>query len=250
MASSQHSKVAFVSGASSGIGLATAEALIKRGYATVLSDRNEAAGRAAEARLSELGTCAFIASDVTDELAVSRAIEFTAKTYGRLDAAFNAAGIDGEKGATADCTTENWNRVIAINLTGVWNCMRYQIPLMLQSGGGNIVNCSSVAGLVGAPYLPAYIASKHGVVGLTKAAALEYARQNIRVNAVCPAFIDTPLSRESLTPEHAEFLQNECPMGRFAQAEEVASMVLWLLGDECSFVTGQAMAIDGAWTTR
>lgn len=250
MTAAAQSKVAFVTGAGSGIGLATAEALIKRGYATVLVDRNEAAGRAVEAQLREYGKCAFVSCDVTDEKAVRHAVEFAIKTYGRLDAAFNAAGIDGDKGLTTECSTENWNRVIAINLTGVWNCLRFQIPQMLKTGGGAIVNCASVAGLVGAPYLPAYVAAKHGVVGLTKASALEYARQNIRINAICPAFIDTPLSRESLAPEHAAALMAECPIGRFAQAEEVASMVQWLLSDDCSFVTGQAIAIDGAWTAR
>jgi NAD(P)-dependent dehydrogenase (short-subunit alcohol dehydrogenase family) len=248
--SAQHNKVAFVTGAASGIALATAEALIKRGYATVLVDRNETAGYAAEARLREYGKCAFVAADVTDEHAVKNAVEFAIKTYDRLDVAFNAAGLDGAHAMTADCTTENWNRVIAVNLTGVWNCLRHQIPQMLKTGGGSIVNCASVAGIVGAPYLPAYVAAKHGVVGLTKASALEYARQGIRINAICPAFIDTPLSRESLTPEHAAALQAELPIGRFAQAEEVASMVQWLLSDDCSFVTGQAIAIDGAWTAR
>lgn len=249
-ASDAGGKVAFVSGGASGIGLATAEALIKRGYAVVIADRNDNAGREAEAALRKLGQCTFARCDVTDENTVRQAVDTAVKTYGRLDAAFNCAGIDGEYGATADCTTENWNRVIAVNLTGMFNCMRAQIPSMLKSGGGAIVNCSSVAGLVGAPNLPAYIAAKHGIVGLTKAAALEYARQGIRVNAVCPAFIDTPLSRESLTPEHAAALQAEVPIGRFADPSEVASMVLWLLGSDCSFVTGQAIAIDGAWTTR
>jgi NAD(P)-dependent dehydrogenase (short-subunit alcohol dehydrogenase family) len=246
----EQGKVAFVTGAGSGIGLATAEALIKRGYSTVLVDRNETAGRAAETGLREYGNCAFVGCDVTDEHAVKNAVDFAVKTYGRLDVAFNAAGLDGEHGTTTDCSTENWNRVISINLTGVWNCLRFQIPQMLKSGGGSIVNCASVAGLVGAPYLPAYVAAKHGVVGLTKASALEYARQGVRINAICPAFIDTPLSRESLTPEHTAALLAELPIGRLAQAEEVASMVQWLLSDDCSFVTGQAVAIDGAWTAR
>jgi NAD(P)-dependent dehydrogenase (short-subunit alcohol dehydrogenase family) len=250
MLTNAQKKVAFITGAGSGIGLATAEALIKRGYATVLVDRNETAGRAAEAQLREYGPCAFIGCDVTDENAVKNAVNFAVKTYGRLDAAFNAAGLDGDKCLTADCTTENWNRVIAINLTGVWNCLRLQIPQMLKNGGGSIVNCASVAGIVGAPYLAAYVAAKHGVVGLTKTSALEYARQGIRINAVCPAFIDTPLSRESLTPELAATLKAELPIGRFADASEVASMVQWLLSDDCSFVTGQAIAIDGAWTAR
>lgn len=250
MSDAHSRKVAFITGGASGIGLATAEVLLQDGYAVVLVDRNEAAGRAAETRLRELGKCSFVGCDVTDEGSVRKAVEFTVSTYGRLDAAFNAAGLDGDKVLTADCSTENWNRVIAINLTGVWNCMRHQIPQMLKTGGGSIVNCSSVAGIVGAPYLSAYVASKHGVVGLTKTAALEYSKLGIRVNAVCPAFIDTPLSRESLTPEHAAALLAELPIGRFAQAAEVATAVKFLLGTDSSFVTGQALAIDGAWTTR
>jgi NAD(P)-dependent dehydrogenase (short-subunit alcohol dehydrogenase family) len=250
MAEKHQNKVVFISGGASGIGLATAHVLVHEGYAAVLVDRNEKAGREVEAQLNRIGRCRFVAGDVTDEKAVCQAVELAVSTYGRLDAAFNAAGLDGDKGLTADCSTENWNRVLAINLTGVWNCMRFQIPQMLKAGGGSIVNCASVAGLVGAPYLSAYVASKHGVVGLTKAAALEYAKQGVRVNAVCPAFIDTPLSRESLTPEHAEILKNECPIGRFAQAEEVATAVKFLLGNDSSFVTGQSLAIDGAWTTR
>lgn len=243
-------KVAFITGGASGIGLATAEVLLQDGYAVVLVDRNQTAGRAAEALLRQKGECSFVGCDVTDESSVRKAVDFTVSAYGRLDAAFNAAGLDGDKVLTADCSTENWNRVIAINLTGVWNCMRYQIPQMLKTGGGSIVNCSSVAGIVGAPYLSAYVASKHGVVGLTRTAALEYSKLGIRVNAVCPAFIDTPLSRESLTPEHAAALLAELPIGRFAQAGEVATAVKFLLGNDSSFVTGQALAIDGAWTTR
>ena len=250
MADKQQSKVVFISGGASGIGLATAELLIRSGYAAVLADRNEKAGREVQAQLGHLGPCTFAPCDVTDENAVRDAVEVAVSSYGGLDAAFNAAGLDGEKGLAADCTMENWDRVIAINLTGVWNCMRFQIPQILKRGGGSIVNCSSVAGIVGAPYFAAYVASKHGVVGLTKAAALDYAKQGVRVNAVCPAFIDTPLSRESLTPQHAEMLKNECPIGRFAQAEEVATTVKFLLGDDSSFVTGQALAVDGAWTTR
>lgn len=250
MTDPQSKKVAFITGGASGIGLATAEVLLQAGYAAVLVDRNEAAGRTEEARLRQIGDCAFVGCDVTDENSVRKAVDFTVSTYGRLDAAFNAAGLDGDKVLTADCSTENWNRVIAINLTGVWNCMRYQIPQMLKTGGGSIVNCSSVAGIVGAPYLSAYVASKHGVVGLTKTAALEYSKLGIRVNAVCPAFIDTPLSRESLTPELATALMAELPIGRFAQSGEVATAVKFLLGSDSSFITGQALAVDGAWTTR
>lgn len=244
-------KTAFVTGASSGIGRAAASALVARGYATALVDRDEALGREVEAELGGQGECAFIRCDVTDDAAVQRAVAETVERYGRLDAAFNAAGIDGESGkATADCTIENWRRVMAIDLEGLWFCMRHQIRQMLQNGGGSIVNCASVAGLVGAPFVPAYVAAKHGVVGLTKAAAIEYARQGIAINAVCPGMVDTPMSRVFMTPEIAAALTAECPIGRFAQAEEIAALVLWLIDGNAGFVTGQAMAVDGGWTAR
>jgi NAD(P)-dependent dehydrogenase (short-subunit alcohol dehydrogenase family) len=250
MAGANQRKVALVTGASSGIGRATAEAFVARGYATVLVDRDTDAGRVVETQLRKSGECLFIHCDVTDDGAVRKAVEQAVSTYGRLDAAFNAAGIDGEAKPTAECTMENWNRVMAIDLTGVWSCMRYEIPPMLKAGGGSIVNCASVAGLVGAPHLCAYVAAKHGVVGLTKAAALEYARQGIRVNAVCPGMIDTPMTRKGLTPEIAAKLLEESPLGRFAQPAEIASAVLWLCDESSSFLTGQAIAVDGAWTTR
>jgi NAD(P)-dependent dehydrogenase (short-subunit alcohol dehydrogenase family) len=251
MAGSDRRKVAFVTGASSGIARATAEGFIGRGYAVGLFDRDEALGREVEGQLKTKGECLFIAGDVTDDGAVQAAVERTVAAFGRLDAAFNAAGIDGEQGkATADCTPENWHRVLAIDLTGVWSCMRHQIPQMLKTGGGSIVNCASVAGVVGAPFVPAYVAAKHGVVGLTKAASLEYGRQGIRVNAVCPGMIDTPMSRAGMTPEIREMLLAESPLGRLGQPQEVASAVLWLCDETASFVTGQAISVDGAWTSR
>lgn len=247
----QQRKVAFVTGASSGIGRAAAEAFIARGYATALADRDEAAGRRLAAELGAAGACVFIPCDVTDDETVRRAVATTVERYGRLDAAFNAAGVDGEHGkATADGSMENWNRVIAIDLTGLWSCMRYQIPQMLETGGGSIVNCASVAGLVGAPFFSAYVAAKHGVVGLTKTAALEYARQGIRVNAVCPGMIDTPMSRAGMTPEIAEALVAESAIGRLGEPEEVARAVVWLCDEAPGFLTGQAIAVDGAWTAR
>lgn len=248
---SSQRKVVFVTGASSGIGKAAAEAFVARGYATALVDRDEELGREVEARLRPSGECRFISCDVTDDEAVRHAIEQTVAAYGRLDAAFNAAGIDGEAGKpTADCSTENWHRVLAIDLTGLWHCMRHEIREMLKSGGGSIVNCASVAGLVGAPFVPAYVAAKHGVVGLTRAASLEYARQGIRVNAVCPGMIDTPMSRRGMTPEITAALVAESPIGRQGQPAEVAAMVLALCDASMSFVTGQAIAVDGGWTVR
>ena len=217
-----------MTGASSGIGRATAEAFVARGYATALLDRDADDGRVVERQLRKSGECLFIQCDVTDDAAVREAVASTVGAYGRLDAAFNAAGIDGEAGKTAECSMENWNRVIATDLTGLWSCMRYEIPQMLKAGGGSIVNCASVAGLLGAPTLPAYVAAKHGVVGLTKTAALEYARQGIRANAVCPGLIDTPMSRKGLTLEFAARLVEESPIGRFGQPAEIAAAVVWL----------------------
>jgi NAD(P)-dependent dehydrogenase (short-subunit alcohol dehydrogenase family) len=250
MAGVDQRKVALVTGASSGIGRATAEAFVARGYATALVDRDAPGGRVVETQLRKSGECLFIHCDVTDDGAVREAVERTVGAYGRLDAAFNAAGIDGDAGPTADCSIENWSLVIATDLTGLWSCMRYEIPQMLKAGAGSIVNCASIAGLVGAPGLPAYVAAKHGVVGLTKAAALEYARQGIRVNAVCPGLIDTPMSRKGLTPEIAAKLAEESPIGRFGQPAEIASAVLWLCDETSGFLTGQAIAVDGAWTAR
>lgn len=250
MAEAQQRKVAFVTGASSGIGKATAAGFVAKGYATVLVDRDEAAGRAVEAELRKGGECLFIACDVTDDAAVERTVAQAIEAYGRLDAVFNAAGIDGEKGKfTADCSIENWHRVLAVDLTGVWHCMRHQIPRLLESGGGAIVNCASSAGITGAATFAAYCAAKHGVVGLTKAAALEYARQNIRVNAVCPGMIDTPMT-QGLAPGLLQPLLDSSPTGRMGQPEEIASAVLWLCDEGASYVTGQTIAVDGGWTAQ
>jgi NAD(P)-dependent dehydrogenase (short-subunit alcohol dehydrogenase family) len=250
LAATQQRKVAFVTGASSGIGRATAEAFMARGYATVLVDRDEGAGRQVEKKLRGGGECTFVACDVTNDEGVREAVETTVKLYDRLDAAFNAAGIDGDRATTADCTLDNWSRIIAVDLTGVWLCMRHQIRQMLKQGGGAIVNCASQAGLVGAPYLPAYTAAKHGVVGLTKAAALEYVRQGIRVNAVCPGMIDTPMWRRGITPELSATLLESDPMGRLGTPAEIAAAVVWLCEDSASFVNGHALAVDGGATAR
>jgi NAD(P)-dependent dehydrogenase (short-subunit alcohol dehydrogenase family) len=250
MAATEQRKVAFVTGAGSGIGRATAQAFLAAGYATVLVDRDEAAGRKVEEELRRIGDCTFIACDVSDDPAVGVTVEKAVATYGRLDAAFNGAGIDGPAAPTAEGRLEDWNRVIAIDLTGVWSCMRYQIPQMLKTGGGSIVNCASIAGLVAAENLSAYVAAKHGVVGLTKTAALEYARQGIRVNAVCPGMIDTPMTQRSIPPEFAAELSAGTPSGRFGLPQEIAAAVLWLCDPGASYVTGHAMPIDGGYTAR
>jgi NAD(P)-dependent dehydrogenase (short-subunit alcohol dehydrogenase family) len=247
VSSSQH-RVAFVTGAASGIGRATADTFVQSGYATVLVDRDERAGKQAEATLRCSGECMFLACDVADDAAVEGAIAKAVARYGRLDVAFNAAGVDGTQAPTAECTTENWDTIMSVNLRGLWFCLRHEIRQMLQHGGGSIVNCASSAGLVGTINLPAYVASKHGVVGLTKAAALEYARRNIRVNAVCPGMIDTPMWQRSISPEMTVQLLVNDPSGRLGQPREVAEAVVWLCSPAASFVNGQALAVDGGLT--
>jgi NAD(P)-dependent dehydrogenase (short-subunit alcohol dehydrogenase family) len=239
-------KVAFVTGAASGIGRAAAGAFARRGYATVLADVNHDAGQAVRAELGRDGECTFVHCDVTDDDSVREAVAHAVASYGRLDAAFNAAGIDGEHGkATADCTVENWNRVLAVDLTGTWSCMRHELPAIVATGGGAIVNCASVAGVRAAATLPAYTAAKHGVVGLTKAAAVEYARAGVRVNVICPGTVDTPMFRASLPDALVERLVRTNPVGRLADADEIADVALWLCDDAPGFLTGQTIVVDG-----
>ena len=247
-------KVALVTGASSGIGRATALAFAKAGYAVVLADRADIGGHGVKAEIAAAGgTALFVHCDVAEEADVRNLVDRAVATFGRLDAAFNNAGIEGKPAPTADCTEENWDRTIAVNLKGVWLCMVHEIRQMLHQGsGGVIVNCASVAGLEGVPGLPAYCASKHGVVGLTRAAALEYATSNIRVDAVCPGAIETPmLERFMASSEEArQTVISSEPVGRLGKPEEIASAVLWLCSEGASFTTGQAIAVDGGWTAR
>ncbi|ORA08353.1 SDR family oxidoreductase [Mycobacterium arosiense] len=246
MTSNQQRGIALVTGAASGIGRSAAEAFVRRGYATALVDIDQKAGREAEAELRQWGECTFFRCDVSDDATVKHAVTKTVKTYGGLTAAFNAAGIDGENGnATAECTMENWNRVIAVDLTGTWSCMRYEIPAIIETGGGSIVNCSSVAGLRAAPTVPAYTAAKHGVIGLTRTAAREYGRQGLRVNVVCPGTVDTTMFRRSMSPGIIEQLVSSNAVGRLAQADEIAAVALWLCDDAPGFLTGETITVDG-----
>ena len=253
MAGLLEGKVALVTGGASGIGRATALAFAREGAKVVIADVAVEDGEETVRMIEESGGKAiFVETDVSQSDQVEALINKAVETYGRLDCAFNNAGIEGEQALTPDCTEENWDRVININLKGVWLGMKYEIPQMLKQGGGAIVNMSSVAGLVGFPSSPAYVASKHGILGLTKTAALEYATEGIRVNAVCPGVIRTPMVERATggDPEvEAQFAAME-PVGRMGKPEEVAEAVVWLCSDAASFVTGHSMVVDGGLVAR
>ena len=242
-------KVAFVTGAASGIGRATASAFLMQGYAVMLVDRSVEQGQAVAAELAGQGKSHFHACDVTDEAAVDTAIAATVARWGRIDAAFNAAGIDGQgAGPIIAAGIANFDAIFAVNVRGVYLCLRAQLRQMLVQGSGAIVNCASSAGLVGVPGLAAYSASKHAVVGLTRSAALEAVRGGVRVNAVCPGMIDTPMWQRSITQELTAQLMAGDPMGRLGQPGEIAAAVTWLCSPAASFVNGLAMAVDGGMT--
>lgn len=246
-------RVAVITGAASGIGKTTAMAFAKEGAKVIIADILVDAGEETVSLIKKAGGDAiFILCDVSKPTDIEVMVNITIEAFGRLDYAFNNAGIEGQQALTADCSLENWERVININLRGVWLCMKYQIPQMLKQKKGVIVNCASVAGLVGFAGIPAYTASKHGIIGLTKAAALEYAKQGIRVNAVCPGVIRTPMvERFTHRKQEAEaqLIAGE-PMGRLGEPQEIAEAVLWLCSDAASFVTGHSMVIDGGWIAQ
>ena len=244
-------QTALVTGGSFGIGRATALAFAKAGANVVIADWSENK-ETIEAIQKAGGTVTFVKCDVSKAQDVKKVIDIITDLYGQLDFAFNNAGIEGESAPTHECTSENWDRVLDINLKGTWLCMKQEIQLMLKQGHGAIVNNSSIAGLVGFTNIPAYAASKHGLIGLTKTAALEYARKNIRINAVCPGVIKTPMiDRFTGNDEGTEkqFAEAE-PIGRLGLPEEIASAVLWLCSPGASFVTGQALAVDGGWVAQ
>jgi NAD(P)-dependent dehydrogenase (short-subunit alcohol dehydrogenase family) len=246
-------KVALVTGAGSGMGLATAQAFAEAGAAVVLADINEQAIRSAAGELVGGGHRALaVRCNVADEAEVAAMVAQTVSTFGRLDAAFNNAGVMPPAVETADASGEDFDRVTAINLRGVWNCMKYELRQMREQGRGAIVNCSSIGGLIGNPGRAIYHASKHGVIGLTKSAALEYAARGIRINAVCPGTIETPMVADMMAKESvttADF-QRDLPIGRLGRPEEIAAAVLWLCSDGASFVIGHALAVDGGYTAR
>jgi len=253
MTMSFENKVALVTGAGSGMGLAAAQAFAAEGASVVLADVNEAAARAAAEQLVASGHKAIaIRCNVADEADVAAMVDRTVSVFGRLDAAFNNAGVQAPPSDMAEETAENFDRVNAINLRGVWACMKHELRIMREQGSGAIVNNSSLGGLVGLPSRAAYHASKHGVIGLTRSAALEYAPRGIRINAVCPGIIDTPMLSGMLTTqaEAIKEMMRDVPIGRLGHAEEIAAAVLWLCSPGASFVIGQALAVDGGYTVR
>jgi NAD(P)-dependent dehydrogenase (short-subunit alcohol dehydrogenase family) len=244
-------KVALITGASSGMGLATAQAFAEAGAAVVLADIKEDAVKEAAEKLVATGHKAVaVHCDVSDDAQVAAMVDRTVAELGRLDAAFNNAGVMARIAPTADSTREDWDRVIGINLRGVWSCMKHELRQMERQGSGAIVNNASVGALTGNPGIASYIASKHGVIGLTRTAALEYIKHGIRVNAINPGLIDTHIARDVVAGDekaYAELAKN-VPIGRAGRPEEIASVVLWLCSPGASYIIGHALTVDGGMT--
>ncbi len=243
-------KVAIVTGAASGIGRATALLFADEGAKVVVADWHEDDGRRVADEIAGRGGAAtFVRVDVSKPEDVEAMVRAAVDTYGRLDVLFNNAGMEGEQAPTAECTLENWDRVIAVNLKGVFLGMKYGIAAMLRSGGGSIINNASVAGIVGFASIPAYCASKGGVIQLTKTAALEYAKQGVRVNAICPGVIWTPMVERFVggSEQTRGALEALEPVGRFGRPEEVARLALFLAGDDSTFCTGAPFVVDGGF---
>lgn len=246
-------KVVLVTGAAAGIGKATALKFAEKGYRVALCDLDKSDVEAVHRQIKDLGgESIFRQCDVADPKQVESFVDYTVNTFGQLDAACNNAGIEGTMNLTADYKIEEWDHVLNINLRGQWLCMKYELPQMIERGGA-IVNISSILGKVATPMTPAYTTSKHGLVGLTKAAALDYADKNIRVNAVCPGYIDTPMleragiSTDSKRKEATIALH---PIGRLGTAQEIANAIFWLASEEASFITGHTLMVDGGYTAQ
>lgn len=244
-------KVAIITGSGSGIGRAAAILYAKEGAKVVVSDINEANGLAVVAEIIKFGGEAFfVKADTSKPDDNIHLVEQTLAKYGALHIAVNNAGIGGPLGKTADYPLDGWQKVIDINLSGVFYGMKYQIPAMLKSGGGSIVNIASILGAAGTRLSPAYVAAKHGVLGLTKATALEYADQNIRVNSIGPGYIKTPMVMNALDEATLNALVGMHPIGRLGESEEIAELILWLGSDKASFVTGSYYSIDGGYLAQ
>jgi NAD(P)-dependent dehydrogenase (short-subunit alcohol dehydrogenase family) len=247
-------KVALVTGAASGLGLATARAFAESGASVLLADWNEKDAQSAAQELSNKGhkTLA-VRCDVSDDAQVEAMVKKTVSTFGRLDAAYNNAGVQNVLAETADTTREDYDRVMGVNLRGVWSCMKFELQQMRKQGSGSVVNCSSLGGLVGGAERGIYHAAKHGVIGFTKSAALEYAARGIRINAVCPGLIWTPMADQMVAAGQGEALktmEKSIPMARVGRPEEIADAVLWLCSDAASYVTGQSISVDGGFVMR
>lgn len=247
-------KVVIITGGSTGIGAATAQLFAREGASVVIADVNETQGQATTQQIQQAGEKAiFIHCDVSNASQVQQMVQQTVSHFGRLDFAFNNAGIEGNLAPIADQDPDAWNKVISVNLTGVFLCMKYQIPEILKNGKGSIVNCASILGLVGFAGAGAYDAAKHGVIGLTQNAALEYSAAGIRINAVAPGFIETPMLERAgilTSPDMRKMVESLHPIGRIGKAEEIAGAVAWLCSDYASFVTGHTLLVDGAYTSR